>query len=434
MELFKELILHITFIIFPVFLYQAIWLNKPAKMLPRQNNLLIYFFSAASALLCMTYPIAIFNSVSFDLQSVPVITSILYGGPVTGAFVVLTVIGYRLYLGGDSMIIMLSTMPLHLILPFYLYKHWYSMKYSSKMLWALLLAVLKIVIVYTALYTASSFGLIQYQLTEQRISTLFYSGLFLLVVFLLTIHAIEYILENALLRVQLLKSEKFSIVSELAASVAHEVRNPLTVVRGFIQLIGSENRDPKEKEYVKLVLSELDRAQEIITDYLNLAKHQHFDKTQINLSTLLTEIENIMISYANYKNVQICSEIAPSLTIYGDQSRLKQVFINLIKNAIEAVPESGGNVMIKAYSSHDVVRIKIQDNGNGMSEEQLERLGEPFFTLKERGTGLGLTVTFSIVENHLGSIRFQSALKKGTTATVTLPSYIEKIEKEEAIR
>jgi two-component system sporulation sensor kinase B len=231
--------------------------------------------------------------------------------------------------------------------------------------------------------------------------------------------------ENALIRMELVNAEKMTIVSELAASVAHEVRNPLTVVRGFIQLIGSSTDMSltKKREYMNLVLNELDRAETIISDYLGLASQQFMIKEKIDISNILEEVTMLMTSYANFKTVTIQKNFDNHLYVIGDKAKLKQVFINIIKNAIEAVPNVDGNVMIRAFISHEVVRIKVSDNGVGMSPEQIARLGEPYFTLKEKGTGLGLTVTHSIVKNHGGSIRYKSELNKGTVAIISLPIF-----------
>ena len=149
------------------------------------------------------------------------------------------------------------------------------------------------------------------------------------------------------MRSQLVQSEKLTIVSELAASVAHEVRNPLTVVRGFIQLLFSNDNTkepPANKDYKNLVLSELDRAQDIITSYLDIAKQNYYQIESLNLSKLLEECASLMTSYANFKSVTIHQSIEPDLYIQGDVTKIKQVMINLIKNAIEAAPEHEGKI------------------------------------------------------------------------------------------
>lgn len=422
-ESIKELILHMTFILFPVFIYQTAWLSRPFKSPPSRNKTLIYLLCAPSAILCMTYPLHIIDNLSFDLHSIPIVISILYGGPLSGALVILTVFAYRFYTGGYWLMLSLLTIPFYIILPYYLQKKWFFYNKQRKMMLILLTATIKTAVTYSALYVTGTLGLTPMIFSGSNMVMLSLGWLFLLLAFFLAQYAIEYIRENAMMRYQIIKNEKLSIISELAASVAHEVRNPLTVVRGFIQLMGQElqENEHKNKDYFELVLSELDRAQDIITDYLNLAKQQYFEKEKVSLSSLLIEVDQLMRSYANYKTVTIETKINSDLVVYGDNPRLKQVFINLLKNAIEAVPDLEGQVFIRAYSSHEYIRIKISDNGSGMTADQLERLGEPYFTLKEKGTGLGLTVTFSIIHHHGGTIRYQSSIGEGTTVTVSLP-------------
>ncbi|MFY0761919.1 ATP-binding protein [Metabacillus dongyingensis] len=422
-ESIKELILHMTFILFPVFIYQTAWLSRPFKSPPSRNKTLIYLLCAPSAILCITYPLHIVDDLSFDLHSIPIVISILYGGPLSGALVILTVFAYHFYTGGNWLLLSMLTIPFYIILPYYLQRKWFFYNKQRKMMFILLIGNIKTAVTYSAMYLTGTLGLTPMIFSGNNTIILVLDWLFLLSAFFLSQYAIEYIHENAMMRYQIIKNEKLSIISELAASVAHEVRNPLTVVRGFIQLMGQElqENEHKNKDYFELVLSELDRAQDIITDYLNLAKQQYFEKEKVSLSSLLIEVDQLMRSYANYKTVTIETKINSDLVVYGDNPRLKQVFINLLKNAIEAVPDFEGQVFIRAYSSHEYIRIKITDNGNGMTADQLERLGEPYFTLKEKGTGLGLTVTFSIIHHHSGTIRYQSAVGEGTTVTVSLP-------------
>ncbi|MGD6817391.1 ATP-binding protein [Metabacillus sp. 84] len=422
MENIKDLILQVTFILFPIYLYQAIWLNRPTPNIPKPNQILIYILCSLSAILCMTFPITVADGMPYGLHYIPYLAATLYGGPLTGICAAATGFLYRLYSGGDIVWMTVIITPLFLILPIILYSKWSTIKIQSKLGFGLLFSILKLALTYGASSVLYFSGMINFKLTESLIEMLVGFVLFTIVL-LLTIYCVNSTKENAFLRARVIKSEKLAIVSELAASVAHEVRNPLTVVRGFIQLIGTDRRSTgtQKDEYITLILSELDRAQDIITDYLNLAKQQYYEKNEVSLSLLLSEVVKIMTSYANFKNVHFKNSIAPNLYVYGDASRLKQVFLNLLKNAIEAVAESDGEVKITAYASHEFIRIKIKDNGVGMTSEQLARLGEPYFTLKERGTGLGLTVTFSIVEQHEGTLRYQSEPGAGTSATVSLP-------------
>ncbi|GAB6991594.1 sensor histidine kinase [Paenibacillus pini] len=219
---------------------------------------------------------------------------------------------------------------------------------------------------------------------------------------------------------ELQRAEKMEIISELAASVAHEVRNPLQVTRGFLQLLQEKSKD-KEKEYLTLALEELGRASNIITDFLTFAKPEIEQVTLLNISKEFRHIEGILIPLANFQGGKMTTDIPNDLWIRGNSSKFKQAFINMIKNSIEAL-NGDGQIHIWAYSKNDEVYIHIQDTGEGMNESDLARLGEPYFSNKNKGTGLGLMVTFRIIEAMHGQVVFTSEKDNGTEAVVRFPS------------
>lgn len=218
---------------------------------------------------------------------------------------------------------------------------------------------------------------------------------------------------------ELQHSEKMEMVSELAASVAHEVRNPLQVTRGFLQLISSK-ADVRERKYLSLALNELDRASGIITDFLTFAKPELHDLKTLKIADELKHIEGILSPLANMQGASITLDIPEDLHICGNSSKFKQAFINLVKNSIEAV-QVDGSVRIWAYKQAGSVHIHIKDNGVGMCEKELARLGEPYFTNKLQGTGLGLLVTYRIIEVMKGSLQFSSEKGVGTEVMLTFP-------------
>jgi PAS domain S-box-containing protein len=219
---------------------------------------------------------------------------------------------------------------------------------------------------------------------------------------------------------RLRRTEKLSIVGELSASVAHEIRNPLTSLKGFVQLLQTE--DEKHQYYYKIMIDELDRINHIVGELLLLAKPQALKYTKADLNGLLEDVISLLNTEANLYNVEI-EAIFPDnhLLIDCEPNQLKQLFINIIKNAIEAAVE-GGIVTVSVEQIEDYqVLINIKDNGCGISKERLERIGEPFYSSKEKGTGLGLTVSFKIVQSHQGTIHFDSEKDEGTTVHITLP-------------
>ncbi|BFH11958.1 ATP-binding protein [Paenibacillus melissococcoides] len=231
---------------------------------------------------------------------------------------------------------------------------------------------------------------------------------------------IFYAKELELFNGKLQQSEKMEILSELAASVAHEVRNPLQVTRGFLQLLGGK-MGTKEQKYLNLALTELDRASEIITDFLTFAKPELDEIHILDVADELKHIEGILMPMATMHGGAIELDANPNLRIQGNSSKFKQAFINMIKNSIEAFTEKG-LILVKAFEREGQVIIRIEDNGIGMDEEELKRLGEPYFSNKTKGTGLGLMVTFRIIEVMQGKMDIKSEKGVGTVITVSFPS------------
>lgn len=429
MELIKDLILQITFIILPIFTYHLFWLSKTHSYVLKPNKVLITCSTILSAFLCILWPIELMEDLFFNLQAIPVFVSFVYAGYLPGLLTLLTTFAYGIHYFDLEWYFVVASLITYCFLPFLLHNKWQNFRLKKKLLSSFLYGASILGFTLFFLSIVSVLKSVQFSLEKLLITSV--AIIVLTLILLFAIYLIEYMKENAMIRMELVNAEKMTIVSELAASVAHEVRNPLTVVRGFVQLLGSstDNNVTQKREYMNLVLTELDRAQSIISDYLGLASQQYIAKEKIDLSKTLEEIKTIMTSYANFKTVSIQGDIDRHLYVIGDQAKLKQVFINIIKNAIEAVPNVDGKVAIKAFVSHEVVRIKISDNGVGMTQEQIARLGEPYYTLKEKGTGLGLTVTYSIVKNHGGSIRYKSEPNKGTIAIVSLPFHLVEEEK-----
>lgn len=218
--------------------------------------------------------------------------------------------------------------------------------------------------------------------------------------------------------VRLQRTEKLKIISDLAASVAHEVRNPLQVTRGFLQLL-SERGHPN-KQYYEMAITELDRASSIITDFLTFAKPEMDQFTLLDVEEELEKISAIMTPHASLNGVILQMETHGPLNVMGNSSKFKQAIMNFIKNSIEAI-EQNGEIFMRAFRDGDEAVIRIRDNGEGMLPEEIAKLGAPYFSTKTKGTGLGLMVTFRIIEAMKGSIAFESEKGKGTEVTLRFP-------------
>lgn len=231
---------------------------------------------------------------------------------------------------------------------------------------------------------------------------------------------VEYSKQLEMFNNELQRSEKMEIISELAASVAHEVRNPLQVTRGFLQLLVAK-QNSADKVYLSMALEELDRASGIITDFLTFAKPEVGKVTTLNVLNEFIHIEGILVPMANLQGGKISVHIPQDLHIKGNSSKFKQAFINIIKNSIESL-HGEGDIHVWAYEKSEEVYIHIKDTGEGMDEEVLSRLGEPYFSNKTKGTGLGLMVTFRIIEVMNGKIIFKSEKGVGTEVIVWFPA------------
>lgn len=215
--------------------------------------------------------------------------------------------------------------------------------------------------------------------------------------------------------------QKLEIVGNLAASSAHEIRNPLTGIKGLIQLLSEKHQDQKDQLYFSIIQKEIARINEIVSQFLILGKPTAQKKHNMNLKMIIAELNPLIISEANLYNVKYIDKV-PDEDIYvlGIADQMKQVLLNLTKNALEAM-ENGGQLELTVRPIRSNVLISVTDNGIGMSSRQLKKIFEPFNTSKESGTGLGLVVCKRIIESFDGEIQISSREKKGTRVNIILP-------------
>jgi PAS domain S-box-containing protein len=221
-------------------------------------------------------------------------------------------------------------------------------------------------------------------------------------------------------RQALQRSDKLSALGQLAAGMAHEIRNPLTSLMGFMQLL--QSIFPERRNYLDIMASEFNRINEIISEFLVLAKPQHVRVKVHDLQHIIEEVVSLLRSQAIIHNIEILvNSDLEILAICCNEGQIKQLFINLIKNSIEAMP-FGGTIVI-AITMHDESEalVRVSDEGCGIPAELISKIGEPFLTSKEDGNGLGLMVAQQLVHNHGGKILIESKVNKGTIVSVTLP-------------
>jgi PAS domain S-box-containing protein len=214
-------------------------------------------------------------------------------------------------------------------------------------------------------------------------------------------------------------SEKLSLVGQLSASIAHEIRNPLTTLKGFLQLIKGQNEI--SPHYIEIMLSEMDRIELITSELLLLAKPQAIEFHNENMREIIADVVTLLQSQALMRNIEIIFKHEEVGLIYCVSNQMKQVFINIIKNAIEAMADGGViYVTLSNVDNYNVV-IEVIDQGCGIPEELAANIGLPFYSTKEKGTGLGMLTTYKLVNDHGGKITFESKVGEGTTFKIYLP-------------
>ncbi|QGQ95968.1 GHKL domain-containing protein [Paenibacillus psychroresistens] len=216
--------------------------------------------------------------------------------------------------------------------------------------------------------------------------------------------------------------EKLAVLGQLAAGIAHEIRNPLTVIDGFMQImLKTELEQEKRKSYLNLMHPEVKRINDLVSEFLMLAKPQPIKYERGSLYAVLKTTVEFMSSEASLHNVEIIFDsLNKEVWIEMDIKQMKQVFMNIIKNALEA-SQAGSHIQIQVIENSQHVQIIIIDHGQGISTEQLRKIFDPFYSQKDTGTGLGLTTSLNIVRNHQGDIEAFSDIGVKTSVIITLP-------------
>ena len=229
--------------------------------------------------------------------------------------------------------------------------------------------------------------------------------------------------ETKILQDRILRSERLAALGQFIAEITHEIKNPLMMIGGFARQLIQKTKDDQTLSKLKIIADEVQRLEELLNELRGYYISRALKVEEVDITVLLNEIYGLVKRDCERKGIEIdFKKEGIPLSVKGDKDKLKQVFLNLAKNAIEAM-EQGGKLVIKNRLVGDHVEISISDNGCGIPEENREKIFSPFFTTKRQGTGLGLNISKKIIEDHEGgSITLESEERKGTTFKVTLPN------------
>ncbi|KOR90603.1 histidine kinase [Paenibacillus solani] len=413
MPVIKDVLLQLLFSLMPFVAYNIYY----RKLTVNYSRNFIIIICSLCLLLSMTFASSVQSGIIYDVRYVIMFFGMLFGGFATGAILLVEFLIYRLYIGGsgmaDAILILILTFPLSVLLSF-LY-HQSKHKFWIIFITGISFSFIPLIVLYI---TKTDYVMDNFLFNILAIPVTNSLGIWLLVTLF------NKSVSDKELYLRYIQNEKAEAVNHVAASLAHEVRNPLTTVLGFLQLIKSGTL-PQEKidRFLDISMDEIHRTEQILSEYLSISKPHLPFQQRIELTAQIKSVVELMTSYANMSNVTLSADYPSSpLYISGSPAELKQLLINFIKNAIEACKDvDNGMVNITVYEETDQVTVEIKDNGVGMTPEQLSRLGSIYYSTKMSGTGLGLTFSYQAIQAMNGSVSVRSSPRSGAVFLITLP-------------
>jgi two-component system, sporulation sensor kinase B len=415
---FEGILFLILVILLPILLFQALISQNETftERLSLKSSFLFGLLCSASIMICMTYPLTFTYNYIFDLRTIPWIIAILYGGLPATIFSTVVLFGYRILIGGLGFYGIFFSYSISLVVILVHYKKFQQYSTLKKIMsGAGYILLLKLLLYFSIVFLVDDFN------ADFFLNFYIYFVIIHLALISFVIYLIETLKDKKRLEDRIHLSEKIHLIGELAASVAHEIRNPLTSVRGFMQLFHAEkNITSDQQHYLRIMISELDKAEHIINEYLSLAKPELETTEIIDLKESSQQVTEVISSYGLINGVQLINQVTDSMYICANRNKINQVLLNIIKNGIEACKDNG-TITLKMTKERQKAIIEISDNGVGMSEDELAKVGSLFYSTKQKGTGIGLTFCYRTIEYFGGSITVESEKDVGTTFIIELP-------------
>ncbi|WP_308639539.1 ATP-binding protein [Paenibacillus silvisoli] len=401
------------FICIPSILYFVLW-TKYGEKTGKVSKIVLFLFLSITLLLCMSFPFQYEERYFLDFRLIPLVLGILYGGPWVGAALLAILITYRYMMGSGDGLYFASIAAVVEYAGLVVISIKFRLNTLKKTFKALLISVALIPIALKLIWLCLDY--ITFKQTVYLVS-------FKVIEFFaicITVYLVEFVSSHFKIQMELQQIEKMRVISQIAASVSHEIRNPLTTVKGLLQLFREKDLPSDKRENLtEVALHELSTAINIISDYLTFAKPQIARMIPLELTSELQQVVSMLTPYANMRQVSLTVGLDTGLSILGDSQQFRQSLINLVKNCIEA--SSNGSVDVTVLMRGNDVVIRIRDTGCGMTADQIQRLGTPYYSTKEKGTGLGTMVAFSIIKAMNGTVQVKSEVNKGSLFEITYP-------------
>lgn len=379
----------------------------------RRKSILTIAASAA-IIACISYPIRMETGVIFDLRLVAQIFGSIYGGPFVAGVLMLVNVGYRSIFDGVGVITSFIIAPLHFILLIALRQWFIRLPIKWKVLNSVLVGIASALL---TVFIIAMFGV------DIPIKLIIYFTVIQSLVLGIIIYTVETIEKLWLSMKKLYQYEKMETISQLTSSISHEIRNPLTSVKGFLQLLQQTKLEERQKNYIEISLSELSHAEKVIEDYLAFAKPYENEAIEVlDIKQEIDDVLRVMKPLANKSSIQLKVKV-DHYEINANKQYFRQCLVNICKNAIEAmVPNAQGTISIETSIESNHMLISFIDTGIGMTKEQLSRIGEPYYSTKGRsGTGLGTMFVYHYIREIGGDIQVTSQKGIGTKFTIKLP-------------
>lgn len=407
LHIMKDIILNMILITFPILIYLV--LVSYSEEIKIKKDTLLTITLITSLYLCLKYVQDEVNTKILLFCNIPIVIAYMKNKPVLGVFLSVANILYSHFILEIDILITIIKYISYLVL--YLCAKKKKLSNSS---FILSVAVIQ-----------AFFLSFEYFFKDIKVSLEdFLMLLIIIFIYYFLAFSILYLfriidkLESLNETIKILEKDK--TIKDALFKLTHEIKNPLAVCKGYLDMIDI-NKQEKAEKYISIMKQEVDRSLNIISDFVEYNKIK-IKKEQIDLNCLLDDVYDSFKILVNNKKVKLEYKDRDDEEIYfeGDYERLKQVLINLLKNALEATEENGRiEIYSNIYKKH--LEIIIKDNGIGMSKETLEKIKEMFYTTKQNGTGLGVALSNEIIKSHNGELIFESETNKGTTATIRLP-------------